>query len=135
MRFLNIENGIVINHDGDLPARSGMGSSSAFTVGLLNALHQLRGETISPIRLSEEATRVEQDMVKDNVGNQDQIACAVGGLNRIDFHVNGTHDCYPLNISSGRKKELESHLMMVLLDSPEQLVKWRELIVLITIHI
>lgn len=118
MRYLNIENGIAINHDGDLPARSGMGSSSAFTVGLLNALHHLQGETIPPIRLSEEATRIEQDMIKDNVGNQDQIACAVGGLNYIEFQRSGIAICKQVDITPERKNELESHLMMVFTGFP-----------------
>jgi len=119
LRFLDMERGIAITHDGDLPSRSGMGSSSAFTVGLLNALHHLTGKRIvGPYQLASEATHVEQDLIKDNVGNQDQIACAIGGLNRIDFLSNGTTEVNTLQISDERKKELESHLMMVFTGFP-----------------
>lgn len=114
LRFLNVKDGIVINHDSDIPARSGMGSSSAFTVGLLNALYHLKGTERSCDDLAKEAIYVEQEMIKGNVvGNQDQIACAYGGLNKIEFFKHGGFKCQPLDITPQRKQELESHLMLV----------------------
>lgn len=99
LKFLNIEEGISIHHDGDLPARSGMGSSSAFTVGLLNALYHLQGMERDTFDLAQDAIYVEQELIRDNVGNQDQIACAMGGLNRIDFLLDGIDICRKLDIS------------------------------------
>jgi D-glycero-alpha-D-manno-heptose-7-phosphate kinase len=117
LKFLNIEQGISVHHDGDLPARSGMGSSSAFTVGLLNALYHLNGTPVKPRQLANDAIYVEQQLIKDNVGNQDQIACACGGLNRIEFNQQGFYR-HLLDISPERKKELESHLMLVFTGFP-----------------
>ena len=117
LRYMGIGCGVAINHDGDLPARTGMGSSSAFTVGLLNALHILQGTHETSICLAEEATHVEQDLIKDSVGNQDQVAAAYGGLNFIEFAPNGIK-CSPLNISPERRKLFESHLMLVFTGFP-----------------
>src|SRR5215475_8051744 len=78
LQYLNIEDGIELHHDGDLPARSGIGSSSAFTVGLLHALHALCGRLRTPRMLADEAMCVEQSMLKENVGCQDQIWAAFG---------------------------------------------------------
>lgn len=77
--------GVEIHHDGDLPARSGLGSSSSFTVGLLHALHALEGRIRSKDELAQEAIYIEQHIIKENVGSQDQVWAAHGGLNRIDF--------------------------------------------------
>ena len=85
LKFLNIENGLEIHYDGDLPGRSGLGSSSAFTVGLLNALYAYKGQTVSPQRLVMESIHIEQDLIKETVGSQDQTNAAYGGLNRIRF--------------------------------------------------
>ena len=78
---LNLE----IHHDGDLPARSGVGSSSAFTVGLIHALHTLQNRDITNIELANQAIDMEQNVLRENVGSQDQIACALGGINFIEF--------------------------------------------------
>ena len=122
LKFLDIQEGVVINHDGDLPAASGMGSSSSFIVGLLNALHHLKGEKVDKTMLAREAIYVEQTLVKNVVGNQDQVAAAFGGLNVITFH--DTETCRPdpvgfcgfqvrkLEIPDSRRKELESYLML-----------------------
>ena len=119
LRFLNVQRGVVINHDSDIPARSGMGSSSAFTVGLLNALFHLKGGDLIPNRgLAQLAIHIEQDLIKDNVGSQDQLACAVGGLNFIHFGTDGQNSVIPVNISQERKKEFESHLMLVFTGFP-----------------
>jgi D-glycero-alpha-D-manno-heptose-7-phosphate kinase len=112
LRFLKIDHGVEIHHDGDLPGRSGMGSSSAFTVGLLNALHALRGEIVGKRQLTAEAIHVEQDILKEMVGSQDQVSTAHGGLNRITFHQNGDFSVQPMTLSRGRLEELNSHLML-----------------------
>ena len=100
LRFLKM-NDVSITHDGDLPARTGLGTSSSFTVGLLNGLHALREEYIDSMKLSKEAIYVEQEMIKENVGVQDQIAVAYGGFNRIYF---SSDDYYvrPVIISNER---------------------------------
>src|SRR5437588_4131679 len=85
LRYLNIDRGLEIHHDGDVPARSGMGSSSAFTVGLLHALHALQGYMPSKEQLARESTHIEQDLLKEVVGSQDQVIAAYGGLRQISF--------------------------------------------------
>ena len=80
--------GYEIHHDGDLPARSGLGSSSSFLVGLVHAMRALKGDLSSKKILSNEAIRFEQDVLKENVGSQDQISAAYGGLNKIEFFQN-----------------------------------------------
>lgn len=112
LRYLGMDEPLEINHVGDLPARSGLGSSSAFTVGMLHALHALRGEPIGRGQLGEEAIRVEQDVLKETVGIQDQIECAWGGINRIDFMRDGRYAVSPVNIES-RAKLFEDHLVLV----------------------
>src|ERR1044071_3861964 len=82
--YLKLERGVEIHHDGDLPGRSGMGSSSAFTVGLLHALHGLKGKMVSKQQLAEESIYVEQELLKETVGSQDQVCAAYGGVNRIN---------------------------------------------------
>lgn len=104
--------GLEIHHDGDLPARSGLGSSSAFTVGLLNALYALRGQMISKHALASEAIRMEQQVIREPVGSQDQIWAAYGGLNRIDFRPDGSFDVAPLIVTRERRDELESTLVL-----------------------
>jgi D-glycero-alpha-D-manno-heptose-7-phosphate kinase len=112
LRFMNIERGVEIHHDGDLPARSGMGSSSAFTVGLLNALYALKGQMPSKEQLAKESIYIEQEMVCETVGSQDQVTAAYGGLNQIIFHPNGEISVRPITISTERLNELNNHLMM-----------------------
>ena len=81
----DINEGLEIHHDADLPARSGLGSSSSFTVGLLNALHALRSRMIAKRDLACEAIRIEQEVLKEQVGSQDQMWAAYGGFNRFEF--------------------------------------------------
>lgn len=107
-----IQGGIEVHHDGDLPARSGLGSSSSFTVGLINALCALDGKRASKKELAENAIHIEQDLIKENVGSQDQISAAFGGFNKIDFHRNGGFDVSPVVLRDGRLEELQSHLML-----------------------
>jgi D-glycero-alpha-D-manno-heptose-7-phosphate kinase len=112
LRFMNIERGVEIHHDGDLPARSGMGSSSSFTVGLLNALYALKGQMPSKEQLAKESIYIEQEMINETVGSQDQVSVAYGGINQLVFHTNGEISVRPITISPERVKELNSHLML-----------------------
>lgn len=112
LRYLNFTQNLEIHHDGDLPARSGMGSSSSFTVGLLNALYALKGQMTSPNRLDKEAIYIEQEMIKETVGSQDQVAAAYGGLNYIEFRRDGEFDVNPVTIAPARYQELSDHLML-----------------------
>lgn len=111
LEYMDCTKGLEIHHDGDLPARSGLGSSSSFTVGLLNALHALKGEYRSAEHLAHEAIHVEQHLMQEHVGSQDQIAAAYGGFNTIEFHPDQTFSVSPIIVSSSRKQELQSHLM------------------------
>ena len=113
LEFLNIDDGIEVNHAGDLPARSGLGSSSAFTVGMLSALHILRDNSLPPQgKLSNEAITVEQEVLCETVGIQDQIACAFGGLNMIKIERDGDYSISPLSLPTERIERLESRLML-----------------------
>jgi D-glycero-alpha-D-manno-heptose-7-phosphate kinase len=104
--------GLEIHHDADLPARSGLGSSSSFTVGLLNALYALKSRMISKRDLGREAIRIEQDVLKEDVGCQDQIWAAYGGFNRIDFHPDGSFSVLPFILPPARRAELSQSLML-----------------------
>ena len=112
LNFLKLQRGVEIHHDGDLPARSGMGSSSSFTVGLLNALHALQGHMATKEQLAHESITVEQDILKENVGSQDQVNAAYGGFNHITFHPSGEISVRPVIIPPDRQNELTSHLML-----------------------
>lgn len=112
LRYLKIKRGIEIHHDGDLPGRSGMGSSSAFTVGLLNALYALQGRAIGKKQLAREALHLEQDILKEAVGSQDQVSTAYGGLNKVSFTQNGDFSVQPMTILPERIDELNCHLML-----------------------
>src|SRR5690242_8478214 len=96
LRFLKEDRGVEIHHDADLPARSGMGSSSAFTVGLLHAIAALDAKMMSKRDLAREAIRIEQDVLKENVGSQDQLWAAYGGFNRIEFFPDDTFSVTPI---------------------------------------
>lgn len=112
LRFLKIDDGIEIHHDGDLPARTGLGSSSSFTVGLLNGLYALKGIMPTKEQLAHEAIYIEQEMCKENVGCQDQTLAAYGGLNYIEFGGNTHLRVRTVTITPERARELQSHLMM-----------------------
>ena len=106
------DKGFEIHHDGDLPARAGLGSSSAFTVGLIHALAALKGLRVTKRNLADEAIRIEQQVLQESVGCQDQITTAYGGLNRIDFgSVNG-FEVSPLLLPRERLQELQSSLIL-----------------------
>ncbi len=112
LRYLNINRGVEIHHDGDLPARSGMGTSSSFVVGLLNALYALKGIIPSKQQLAMNSIEIEQIILKEIVGSQDQISAAYGGINHIEFMTNGEITVKPLTVSRERTEELNSFLML-----------------------
>ena len=104
--------GVEIHHQGDLPARSGIGSSSSFSVGILRALLALRGRVIGKKDLAVRAIDFEQNVMKECVGAQDQVAAAFGGFNTIEFRPNGDLQVDPLTIGQERRMELQARLMM-----------------------
>lgn len=108
---MGVGQGLEIHHDGDLPARSGLGSSSSFTVGLLNAINALRGQMTSKQELACEAIRIEQDVLKENVGCQDQIWAAYGGFNHIEFNKQGFR-VSPVILPQQRARDLVDHLVL-----------------------
>jgi len=112
LKWTNMEDGLEIHHDGDLPARSGLGSSSAFTVGLVHALYGIRGQMVSCNTLARDAIHIEQNLIGENVGSQDQISAAYGGFNRIDFNRDDSFDVTPVIIPVSRRNELHDHLML-----------------------
>jgi D-glycero-alpha-D-manno-heptose-7-phosphate kinase len=107
------ERGVEIHHQADLRARAGIGSSSSFAVGLISALSALRGERLEQRELALRAIELEQDVLGDKVGSQDQVAAAHGGLNVIRFHRSGEIDVEPVDISEARRRELASRLLLV----------------------
>jgi D-glycero-alpha-D-manno-heptose-7-phosphate kinase len=109
---LMIDKGLEVHHDGDLPARSGLGSSSSFSVGLINALYALEGKMISKEDLAKSAIHIEQDVIKENVGSQDQISAAFGGFNKISFNKDKSFDVKSIIFPENRKEELSSHLLL-----------------------
>ena len=109
---MTIYQGLEIHHDGDLPARSGMGSSSSFTVGLLKALYALKGKMVNRKQLALESIHIEQEIIRETVGSQDQVSAAYGGFNHIIFHPNGEITVLPVILPAERIQELHSHLML-----------------------
>jgi D-glycero-alpha-D-manno-heptose-7-phosphate kinase len=96
LRFLSIDEPLVISTQSDLPASSGLGSSSSFAVGLLNALHAFKGDQVSQHQLAEEACHIEINILKKPIGKQDQYAAAYGGLNLLYFSQNGACSIKPI---------------------------------------
>lgn len=112
LKFINIDHGIEMVHTSDIPARSGVGSSSAFTVGFLQALNALKGRMITKRQLARDAINVEHNLIKENIGSQDQVAVAFGGLNKIDFGGDDEFYVYPITISREKIDLLQRHLML-----------------------
>ena len=112
LKFMNLNFGIEIQHNADLPAMSGLGSSSAFTVGLLNSLYALKGELVTKRKLALEAIHIEQDIIKENVGSQDQTAAAFGGFNKIEFGGRRIIWVQPITLDQSKIEILQSHLML-----------------------
>ena len=113
LKYLNVKHGVEIHHDGDIPARSGMGSSSAFTVGLLKALYALEGKVIDRDTLYREAIHIEQDLIGESVGSQDQVWAACGGLNTIEFLQNGQIVVNPIIMSEKGLRRFEDSFLLV----------------------
>ncbi len=111
LKFMRIKQGIEMVHTSDLPARSGIGSSSAFTIGFLNALYALAGRMVGKRRLASNAIYVEQDVVGESVGSQDQVAASFGGFNRIEFNGKENFIVQPVTLNRKRITELQNHLM------------------------
>jgi D-glycero-alpha-D-manno-heptose-7-phosphate kinase len=112
IRYLGIEEGLEIHNTADLPARSGLGSSSTFTVGLLHALYALMNKTVTKMKLAVEAIHIEQNLIKENVGSQDQLAAAFGGLNKFTFS-RDDFGVQPIILPGRRLEDLQNSLMLV----------------------
>jgi len=104
--------GLEIHHDGDLPARSGLGTSSSFTVGLINAMNAMKGLQTSKDDLAKQAIYIEQEVLKENVGSQDQILAAFGGFNKIDFNTDDSFNITPVIISKELTCKLQDHMLL-----------------------
>ncbi len=113
LAYLGIDRGVEIHHNGDLPARSGLGSSSSFTVGILHALHALLGRFVDKAELARQAIHLEQDVLHEHVGVQDQIQTAHGGFNRIVIRPDGNFTVEPMTLPRNRLNELQAHLLML----------------------
>src|SRR5277367_6789168 len=109
LQFLGIDEGVEIHHVADLPARSGLGTSSAFTVGLLLGLYALQNQMCDKRSLAHEAIYVEQEVIREAVGSQDQISAAYGGFNRINFNTDGSFEVKPVLTSPDRLAALQQH--------------------------
>ena len=111
MKMLDMHE-IRLIYEADLPARSGLGTSSSFAVGMLNAFYALKGKYADKKKLADEAIYLERVLCREEGGWQDQIAASFGGFNRINFNKDGTYDVVPVIIHPDRKAELNHHLMM-----------------------
>lgn len=112
LKLVGIDGGIEITSIADIPAKTGMGSSSSFTVGLLNALYAFKGKVVSPEQLAREACKIEIELLKEPIGKQDQYAAAYGGLNYIQFNPDESVFVTPVVSSREVKDELSNNLMM-----------------------
>ena len=110
MKMLDMRE-IRLTYEADLPARSGLGTSSSFSVGMLNAFYALKGKYIDKKKLADEAIYLERELCHEIGGWQDQIAASFGGFNRINFNADG-YEVLPIIISPERKKQLNNNLMM-----------------------
>jgi len=113
LTFLNFDQGVEIQHNSDLPAGIGVGSSSAFTVGLLNTLYALKGKMVTKRQLALEAIKIEQDKIKENVGSQDQTTAAFGGFNKIVFSgEQGNIEVRPITLNAKKLQLFQDYLML-----------------------
>lgn len=130
LRLIDVDPPIYISTVADVPSSSGLGSSSAFAVGLLNALHVLRGDRVSMGQLAEEACHIEIEVLKNPIGKQDQYAAAFGGMNYMRFEKDGRVLVEPQVMSAERVRTLFDHLMLFWTNSPrsasEVLTKQRD---------
>lgn len=112
IKYLNLDKGIEMIHTSDIPAQSGIGSSSSFTVCFLNALYALQGKIVTKRQLAQDAINIEQNIIKENVGSQDQVAAAYGGFNKIEFGIESEFSVHPVTIGKEKLKNLQNHLML-----------------------
>jgi len=112
LKFLKFTDNLDLVHHADLPARAGLGSSSTFTVGLLHAIYALQSKMVSKRQLAMNAINIEQNLIKESVGSQDQIAPAFGGFNKIEFGGINEFTVKPISVNPQRTKLLESNLML-----------------------
>lgn len=112
LQFLGVDEGVEIHHVADLPARTGLGTSSAFTVGLLLGLYALKEQMRNKHALALDAIHVEQEVLKEAVGSQDQIAAAYGGFNRINFNTDGSFDVKQVIVPGSRLAELQQYFAL-----------------------
>lgn len=112
LQFMGVEEGVEVHHVADLPARAGLGTSSAFTVGLLLGLYALKNQIRDKRTLAQEAIHIEQNLLHEAVGAQDQVSAAYGGFNRINFNTDGSVDVGRIVSAASRLKELEQHLAL-----------------------
>ena len=113
LRFCGLEKDIELHAVADLPAFTGLGSSSTFTVSLLHALHTYKGEKVEPLQLAYEAIHIERHVLDECVGCQDQTIAAVGGFNVLEFRSETDIKVYPLNLRPDRLAELQAHLYVI----------------------
>ena len=111
-KFLKINKGIEIVHNSDLPSRTGLGSSSSFTVGMLHSLYTLKNIIPTKRELAEKAIHIEQNVIKEAVGSQDQVAAAFGGFNLINFKPKNNFDVTPIIINEKRLNQLQEKLLL-----------------------
>jgi D-glycero-alpha-D-manno-heptose-7-phosphate kinase len=113
LRLFGLDRDIELHNVADLPAFTGLGSSSAFTVSLLHALHSFKGEFVTPLRLAQEAIHVERNLLGENIGCQDQVLAAVGGFNLVEFRTEQDIVVHRIPLSAQRMREFEQHLFLV----------------------
>ena len=112
LRFLKFDRGVEIQHNADLPAQSGIGSSSAFTVGLLNALYALKEKMVTKRQLALDAIHVEQQRIGESVGSQDQTFAAFGGFNKITFGGEQEVVVQPIIVDHEKLERLQQHFVL-----------------------
>jgi D-glycero-alpha-D-manno-heptose-7-phosphate kinase len=113
LRYMQVGGGVEVHYDSDLPSRTGLGSSSSFTVGMLNSLYALKGQITSKMQLAYDAIKVEQEFIKENVGCQDQISAAFGGFNLIEFKPGSLFSVTPVTINKDRLDLFSKHIMLL----------------------
>ena len=113
IKEMKIKQGLEIQHHGDLPARTGVGSSSSFSVGLINGLYALKNKKISKNKLASTAIHIEQNVIKENVGSQDQVWASYGGFNRIDFYKKNKFKVKNLIINQHKIDKLLNNFILI----------------------
>jgi D-glycero-alpha-D-manno-heptose-7-phosphate kinase len=112
LRSAGLTRDIEINHTAELPAFTGLGSSSSFVVGLLHTIHSFQGRVVSPVELAYEAIEMEREILRESVGCQDQAFAAVGGFNLIEFRGREDFVVHPVALNQRRQKEFDDHLLI-----------------------